>query len=419
MSTSKANPSVNVNHNKAKLNTGSNNQLRLVLVLLGMMLLASNMRAPIVALGALAPNVQAALSITNIQIGWLGTIPVIMFAIGAFVSPYLSKRLGIETLLIYTVFLLTFGMLLRVSVVSWWIFALGTMLLSLAIGFANTLAAPAIKFFTPNHIPLVTGALGLTISIMAGIAAGTAMPMSKMVGWQWTLGSWALFSLVSLIIWIVIKFVIKPTHQETHIQQQTTDSLPMWRTPRAWYLAVFMGMQSLLFYTFASFLPSILIDKGMTDVLAGQMVSIFLFMAPVSIVVLTWLVRYRWLMTTLAIASAAGNFIGVFGVTYLSLDFAWLWLASAGFGGTMLFTLCSMLISMRTYDTEQASNLSGMAQTIGYMIAIFGPIGSGWLHQVTHSWSLPLNILCVLMFVNIGFGWLVSRPVMIDGGKLV
>ncbi|MEJ6069687.1 MFS transporter, partial [Psychrobacter sp. 16-Bac2893] len=42
------------------------------LVLCAMILLATNMRSPIVALGSIAPVVQGALNISETQIGWLG-----------------------------------------------------------------------------------------------------------------------------------------------------------------------------------------------------------------------------------------------------------------------------------------------------------------------------------------------------------
>ena len=47
------------------------------LVLCAMILLATNMRSPIVALGSIAPVVQGALNISETQIGWLGAVPML------------------------------------------------------------------------------------------------------------------------------------------------------------------------------------------------------------------------------------------------------------------------------------------------------------------------------------------------------
>ena len=88
-----------------------------------------------------------------------------------------------------------------------------------------------------------------------------------------------------------------------------------------------------------------------------------------------------------------------------------------GAGCSAIFTLSIMLFSMRTYTTNQASELSGMAQFVGYIIAFFGPLGTGWLHEITDSWDLPLLITLILMIVNVAIAWLISRPVMFDGKK--
>ena len=110
--------------------------------------------------------------------------------------------------------------------------------------------------------------------------------------------------------------------------------------------------------------------------------------------------------------------MGTDGLAVASRSLAWVWTGWRGLGGAMIFTMCIMMIGMRTYDTEQASNLSGMAQTVGYGIAIIGPLGMGSLHEYLGSWHVPLIILFVLMVFNVFMGWLATRPVMIDGSHL-
>lgn len=146
--------------------------------------------------------------------------------------------------------------------------------------------------------------------------------------------------------------------------------------------------------------------------------SVFQFMAPVAILSLTWLVNRGRPIQALAIFAATLNVLGVLGLTYLSADYAWLWSGLMGMGCSAIFTLSMMLFSMRTYTANQSSELSGMAQAIGYLIAFFGPLGTGWLHEATDSWDLPLFIMLILMIINVGFAWLVSRPVMVDGKKI-
>ena len=389
------------------------------LVLCAMILLATNMRAPIVALGSIAPVVQAALDISETQIGWLGAVPMLTFAIGALISPSIGKRFGLENTLIVMIGLLTVGMIIRTVFPTWIGFLVGTLMLTLAIGFANTLAAPVIKQRTPKHIPLITGLFSLVMTVTAGVVAGVVLPLSEQVGWQWALGGWSLLGIFAIVIWIFLRLRLgSSSHQAADIPTAGHSDISMWRTPFAWQIAVFMGLQSLLFYTVASFLPSIWLSKGLPAVQAGQMNSVFQFMAPISILSLTWLINRGRPIQALAVLAAVLNVIGVLGVSYLSTDLAWLWSGLMGIGCSAIFTLSMILFSLRTYTTNQSSELSGMAQSVGYLIAFFGPLGTGWLHEATGNWDVPLFIMLILMVVNVVIAWMVSRPVMVDGEKM-
>lgn len=389
------------------------------LVLCAMILLGTNMRGPIVALGSIKPVVEAALNISGTQIGWLGAVPMLTFAVGALISPAIGKRFGIENTLIVMIVMLTFGMVLRVVVPTWIGFLSGTVILTLAIGFANTLAAPVIKERTPNNIPLITGLFSLTMTVTAGIVAGVVLPLSERVGWQWALGGWSFLGIFAIAIWIFLRIRLgSSSNQAVAPVEQGPSKISVWRTAFAWQIAVFMGIQSLLYYTVASFLPAILSTKGMSEVQAGQMASVFQFMAPVAIITLTWLVNRGRPIQALAVLAAVFNVIGILGLSYTSTDWAWLWSALMGAGCSAIFTLSMMLFSLRTYTTNQASELSGMAQFVGYIIAFFGPLGTGWLNEATDNWDLPLLIILILMILNVGIAWLVSRPVMVDGKKI-
>lgn len=408
----------NSSSNKSTVFNPPSSKFTFWLVLCAMILLGTNMRAPIVALGSIAPVVQDALNISETQIGWLGAVPMLTFALGALISPTIGKRFGIENTLIAMIALLTFGMVIRAVIPTWIGFLSGTVMLTLAIGFANTLAAPVIKQRTPHNIPLITGLFSLTMTVTAGIVAGVVLPLSEKVGWQWSLGGWSILGFFAIAIWIFLRLRLgSSSDQVVPVAAQGSSNISVWRTGLGWQIGIFLGLQSLLYYTVASFLPSILVSKGMSAVSAGQMGSVFQFMAPVSILSLTWLINRGRPIQALAVFAATLNVIGIVGLSYTSTDWAWLWSGMMGVGCSAIFTLSMMLFSLRTYTTNQASELSGMAQFVGYIIAFCGPLGTGWLHEVTDSWDLPLLITLILMIINVVIAWLVSRPVMVDGQK--
>ncbi len=390
------------------------------LVVIAILLMASNMRSPIVALGSIAPVVQEALDLTAAHIGWLGAIPMLMFALGALVSPAIGKRFGLENTLIAVVVVLTAGIIMRSTWVSWHGFLIGTILLSLAIGFANTLVAPIIKQHTPANIALVTSMFSLTMSVMAGLVSGLVYPLSERVGWQWALGGWASLGIAALVAWIILRLKLGSSNKMPVAtltkDEEAQEAASIWMSPLAWQLALFMGLQSLLFYTIAAFLPSIWISKGLSEVAAGSMASVFQFMAPIAIIGMTWLISKRGVkLQTIAIGATVLNVIGLVGVAYLPSLMPLVWTAIMGLGCAAIFTLCIMLFSLRTYTPNQASKLSGMAQTIAYLVAFAGPFGAGWLYELSGSWDGPLLFILILTIINVIIAWLASRPIMIDG----
>ena len=70
-----------------------------------------------------------------------------------------------------------------------------------------------------------------------------------------------------------------------------------------------------------------------------------------------------------------------------------LWVSLLGFimGGT--FGLALTLLVLRAPDTESASQLSGMSQSVGYFVAAIGPPVFGYLHDLTAGWTVPLLLL--------------------------
>ena len=114
-------------------------------------------------------------------------------------------------------------------------------------------------------------------------------------------------------------------------------------------------------------------------------------------------------------AAALGNLIGVVGFGFLPLEgWVWVWSVAAGFGCGVIFTLCMMIFTLKSKDSQQAAELSGMAQTVGYSIAVTGPIVSGWLKDISQSWTLTMVFLTVLMIANCGFSWLATQDKPIE-----
>ena len=380
--------------------------------------MAVNMRAPIVMLGSLTQVLGEALSMDNSAFGWLGSIPMPAFALGSLCSPWLARRYGLERTLCLMIALLMASLILRSLGTMTWLFV-GTALMALAIGFMNTLGAPLIKKHAPKHITLSTGLLSLSMSVFAGLIAWLVLPLAKSIGWQLAMGVWALVSLACLLAWLgVTKYAgAQDTPTNHHLESVSRASelgappqrFNPYKSANAWLLAGFMGLQSVLFYTVASFLPSLGVHLGLGDAQATALAMTFQLAAPVAIILLTWLIKRGISTQVVGVMSAGVNALGVLGILWWG-DYPFVWSFLMGFGSASIFTLTLMMFSLRTPDSDTARDVSGMVQTVGYSLAFFGPVLFGRLHEGYDSWDVSLWFLFGLMALNVVIGWFATRP---------
>lgn len=165
----------------------------------------------------------------------------------------------------------------------------------------------------------------------------------------------------------------------------------------AWLVTAFMGLQSLGYYATTAYLPTILTDAGLSQSLAGLMLSLAnlvgiagAFSAPV----LAGRGVKPGLLATVAAVLTAG---GLIGLVLAPIPDAYLWIVLLGFGQSASFSLALLFIVLRAPDGRHAAQLSSMAQCCGYLLAAVGPLALGAVHQVTGAWAVPLVILLALL----------------------
>ncbi|MGH3244192.1 MAG: MFS transporter, partial [Spirillospora sp.] len=188
------------------------------------------------------------------------------------------------------------------------------------------------------------------------------------------------------------------------------------RSPVAWYVAVFMGLASLMFYVLMSWLPEIMRDAGFAPAAAGMMVSAMMIVGiPLGFLVPVFAARLRD-QRPLVVAVAVAMLAGLTGLALVP-SAGWLWVLVLGLGTGSAFPLAYTLLNLRAPSPSIAAGLSGMAQTGGYLLAGFGPLAVGVLHGATGGWNIPLVLLLVLVVPELLFGLLAARPGFVRPGR--
>ncbi|NUT52568.1 MAG: MFS transporter, partial [Saccharothrix sp.] len=181
------------------------------------------------------------------------------------------------------------------------------------------------------------------------------------------------------------------------------------RSPLAWVITVFFGLQSLLAYTVMGWLPQILGDSGVDRATAGLLLAVTMVLGvPVSLVVPPLAAR-RPSQSGLVLLLGVLSVLGVLGLALAPAAAPALWVVLIGVG-MGIFPLALVLISLRTSSGADTARLSAMAQSIGYLISATGPFAFGVLRGATGGWTVSMLVLVGLLVVLTGLGVVAGRP---------
>ena len=171
-----------------------------------------------------------------------------------------------------------------------------------------------------------------------------------------------------------------------------------------------MGVQSLVFYCFVAWLPTILQSKGISVESAGYYASAYQFIGiPATFatpIIAGRKKSQRKLATYISIFYLVGMILFAFGKGSALLLAAVL---ICGFCSGACISLAMSMIGFRTGNAEEAAQLSGMSQTIGYALAAVGPFIMGWIFDGLGNWSAPIFLLAIMILVLIWAGWNAGR----------
>ncbi len=371
-------------------------------LVLGIIFVAANLRAPLTSVGPLVGTIRDALGISNTLAGMITSLPLLAFAFLSPVAPKLARRLGTPRVLFFAMILLALGIALRSSLgVS--TLLLGTVLLGLAISVCNVLMPSFVKEKYPYKIGMMTGIYSFSMNLSGAIASGISVPISVQMelGWSGALGIWALLALLTILFWI--PQMRNRQAQPTAMNIKRTN---LWKSSLAWQVTLFMGLQSLIIYTMYTWLPAILGEHGMSSEMAGWMLSALqLAMLPVSFMVPILAGRMNN-QVILAIMTAGFFLTGIGGLFLGNGSLVVLWTILIGIGSGFAFSLAMMFFVLRTRTPMEAAELSGMAQTVGYLLAAVGPTLFGFLHDQTQGWTFPLLVLLLVavLLLIVGLG---------------
>ncbi len=380
-----------------------------------LLLTALNLRAAVTSVGAVLPEIQAGVGMSDSVAGVLTTLPVLAFGIVGLLAARLGRRMGTDRALVAALLLITVGLVVRaLAPTAGWILVTSLVALcGMAIG--NVLVPVTVKAWFPDAVGRYTGLYSLGIMVGTAVPLAVTVPLSNLSGgWRFGLGIWAVPAALALVPWFLVSRRSEGLARSAPTGVPFAGSPGVRRSVKAWALMVFFGIQSMEAYVAMGWLPSIFQDAGISPTRAGLLTALTMVVGvPVALLVPSLAAR-RPDQRGWVVALVAASVLGYLGLWLAAgrAPLLWSFLLGIGLGA---FPLALLLIGLRARSPQTTSELSSLVQGWGYLLAAMGPLAIGVLHEVTGGWDVPLVALLLLLLPKLIAGLIAGAPGVVDG----
>lgn len=370
------------------------------LLILGIVLISINLRTSIASVGPLIPFIREDLVISNGLAGFLTTLSLLTFAVFSLFAPSIGKKLGQGRAIFVGILLLAIGVVVRV-LGGIELLYIGTALTGVGIVIANVLMIPFFKAKLPEKIGLMTAILSTGMSLFAAVASGISVPLAVDLGlgWRGSLASWMVLMVLALVVWIPQLSTKKSAYQGDLLRAKN-----VWKSRLAWQVTLFMGAQSVMYFTMVTWLPDMLIARGMSPVNAGIALSYMQLISLIGTFFIPNLLIKLKEQSNVILSVGLGYLIGYSALFIQNELVVYGALTIIGIGSGASLSIAYTLISLRSAEDLTTAKLSGMVQSAGYILAALGPLIFGISLDLFDDWNILIWFLLIMSIQFIAFG---------------
>jgi MFS transporter, CP family, cyanate transporter len=383
------------------------------LLITAILLLALNLRGPLVAVTAVVDPIRADLGIDAATAGLLTSLPVLCFGLATPLASALLARVGLARGVLVALGVLLAGVVVR-SLDGLPAAIGGTVLLGLAITAGNVAVPVVIGRDLPRHAGAVLGAYTAALNVGSMLTLSLTVPIAGVTGWRVALASWGVLVVGSAAVWWWATRRPEPEPAPAPDAPAAPSSAAWWRRPIAWVLTTAFAGQAFAYYGMTAWLPQLLRDElAMPAATAGAAASVFQIAALSGAFGVPVLLRYTSPLTTVLVVCAAWTTVPLGFVLAPQLWTAWC--VVGGFAQAGGLVVIFSLIVRVARDAAESRHFSALVQGGGYTVAAAAPPVLGAVHAATGGWTAPLAVVLAAVAVlavagGIGAGGRATRP---------
>lgn len=342
------------------------------LVILSLIFIAGfSLRPGITSIAPALSEIQTHFHVPESLLGLLTAIPVMCMGVLSPLAHWAAQRAGIKMTLLIGFMLVAVGETLRVQ--TYWFSVL--VFTSLLVGIGDALIRPVLSGFIKQHsgryTPLAIGWYAASMGIGSGCAAILTTPVgSALGGFEFGLAIWALPTLLSLI---AFSTGMPSREQDSH---SVVNVVLVVKRSLIIALTLLFGLQSGLNYAIAAWLPQWLIAQGESATAANQYTFVFIIIGTLTCLSYPLFVaslRHSESRTVLL----ATALLTLAPICYVANGPVWLLIGLLSMSIGIFFPLVLQLPLAVTHTPTDAIRLSGIVQSLGYLLGGLAPAAVG------------------------------------------
>ena len=374
-------------------------------------LLAFNLRTAVSSISPVVTFIQNEIPLPIVTIGLIGIAAPLSFALATSLSYRPARRYGVEKTLMITIVMIILGHALRALAWDSTSLFAGSLLSLLGMGIGNVLMPVMVRKYFPNRVGLVSSFYITLTALSATLGSFVAVPVAEAFGWRFSLGQWAIFSVLAAIPLIALLGNSAPEKQP----EDQDGKRAIWRSPTAWAIAGMQGMTSVFGYVSFAWLPLLLIEhNGVSVAQGGLLLSLFAIMGlPTSLLVPMLAAKYPASHTYITLFSGTMGVAGTLGILFGTNQMLWLFVILAGLGPSM-FPLALTLFNLRSKKRSTVLAVSAFGQGISYSTATISVFMVGVLRELTGGWEAALWLMFGFALLAIPVAIQISKGKNID-----
>jgi CP family cyanate transporter-like MFS transporter len=354
----------------------------------------------VLAIPPVVPLLHADLHLSETQIGWLSSLPSMLFAIAAVPASLLIARVGLIRALLVGLLLTAFGGAARGAMADVTFLFASTIVMAAGVAIMQPTLPPLVRIWFPKAVGFATAVY------TTGLLIGEILPVSLTISLVLPLvhDSWRL----SFVVWaspVLLTAVIVAAYAKRRNGADGTAPAanalwwPDWRRPLIWQLGLIFGSVNTIYFVSNAFLPDYVIAQGRPDLVGAALTALNVGQLPAAFLLLGLagpLVTRPWAYAATGLASLTA-LIGM--VTSHGMGIV-VFAGLLGFTNALTLTLALALPSMLSAPDDVHRTSAGMF-TISYSCAMLLSIVGGWLWDLT---AMPIAsfapvALCAIVIV--------------------